>query len=47
MEENTNTGRRVPLWMLAIIILCALPGVSFPLMGNLLASGDMTIEGLT
>ncbi|MDE5624929.1 MAG: hypothetical protein K2I61_01255 [Muribaculaceae bacterium] len=47
MEENTNTGRRVPLWMLAIIILCALPGVSFPLMGNLLASGNITIEGLT
>lgn len=47
MEENRPAGKRVPWWMTAIIILCALPGVSFPFMGSLMTSGDLTIEGLT
>lgn len=47
MEETGNNTQRVPWWMLLVIILCALPGVSFPFMGDLLVSGDMTIEGLT
>ena len=48
MSDNTDTSpRRVPLWMVAVIILCALPGVSFPFLGDLLTSGDLTIEGLT
>lgn len=39
--------RRVPWWMALIIILCAMPGVSFLFMGNLLTSLDMTVKGLT
>lgn len=45
MAEKEN--RQIPWWMVAVIILCALPGVAFPFMGNLLTSGDLTIEGLT
>ena len=51
MSDNTDishtSSRRVPIWMVAVIILCALPGVSFPFLGDLLTSGNLTIEGLT
>ena len=47
MDDNTADTRRVPLWMTAVIILCALPGIGFPFLGELLASGDLTIKGLT
>lgn len=47
MEETNDNLRRVPWWMILIIILCALPGLAFPFMGRLLSSGDLTIEGLT
>ncbi len=38
---------RVPLWMGAVIILCALPGLGFPWMGDLLTSGNLQLRGLT
>lgn len=47
MENTDPTPHRVPWWMTAVIILCTLPGVTFPFLGNLLTSGDLTIEGLT
>ncbi|MDE5978537.1 MAG: hypothetical protein K2L39_03575 [Muribaculaceae bacterium] len=47
MEKTDNNARHVPWWMLAIIIVCALPGASFPFLGGLLTSGNTTVEGLT
>ncbi len=48
MEENDKNGpRRVPWWIILVIILCALPGICFPWLGSLLTSGNTMIEGLT
>lgn len=52
MSETENNApkpgcRRVPLWMLGVILLCALPGIGFPWMGELLTSGNLELRGLT
>lgn len=47
MNEAEKTQKRVPLWMTAVIILCTLPGIGFPFFGELMASGDLTVKGLT
>lgn len=44
---TTPQPHHVPWWMVTLIILCALPGIGFPFMGQLLSSPDLTIKGLT
>lgn len=44
---SEDKPQRVPWWVIVIIIVCMLPGIGFPFMGNLLASGDTVIKGLT
>lgn len=46
-KPNRDIRHRVPWWVIAVIILCMLPGIGFPFMGNLLASGDVMIKWLT
>lgn len=45
-SANTNTPR-VPWWMYVVLILCMVPGLTFPFMGALLGSPDPIVRGLT
>lgn len=46
-NRNNDDGHRVPWWVYCLIIICAIPGLAYPFMGDLIASPDMTIRGLT
>jgi hypothetical protein len=46
-DETNKQQRRVPLWMLGLIILFVIPGCMFPWLGSLLSSGDTIIKSLT
>lgn len=46
-EQITKKGHRVPWWMWLVIIVCALPGLAFPLLTRLIEDPNPAVRGLT
>lgn len=47
MATDNNAPHIVPWWIYLIIIVCMIPGLSYPLQSTLAASTDATVRGLT